>query len=139
MTKPLTQKEQVAVFVRYQPNCTVGDVSEALDMHGATAGKLLRELSDEGVLIRSRESVQYTYRTVPHADIPDVILPCMVEKSDPVRMQAAEQKAKALEKKGLWRRAAAVYSEMFGIAGSAVEVARIAKRRKDCLREAGRA
>lgn len=50
MTKPLTQKEQVAVFVRYQPNCAVGDVSEALDMHGATAGKLLRELSDEGVL-----------------------------------------------------------------------------------------
>nr|WP_249429993.1 PerC family transcriptional regulator [Enterobacter kobei] len=54
-------------------------------------------------------------------------------------MQAAEQKAKALEDKGLWRRAAAVYSEMFGIAGSAVEVARIAKRRKDCLRQAGRA
>ncbi|HHA2016827.1 TPA: PerC family transcriptional regulator [Enterobacter kobei] len=63
----------------------------------------------------------------------------MVDKSDPVRMQAAEQKAKALEDKGLWRRAAAVYSEMFGIAGSAVEVARIAKRRKDCLRQAGRA
>ncbi|RAL71695.1 perC transcriptional activator family protein [Enterobacter hormaechei] len=63
----------------------------------------------------------------------------MAEKSDPVRMQAAEEKAKALEAKGLWRRAAAVYSEMFGIAGSAVEVARIAKRRKDCLRQAGRA
>ncbi|EPD0133482.1 TPA: PerC family transcriptional regulator [Enterobacter hormaechei] len=139
MTKALTQKEQVAVFVRYQPNCAVADVSEALDMAGGTAGRLLRELSDEGVIIRSRDSVQYTYRAVPHADIPDVIIPCMVEKSDPVRMQAAEQKAKALEDKGLWRRAAAVYSEMFGIAGSAVEVARIDKRRKDCLRQAGRA
>jgi len=62
-----------------------------------------------------------------------------VEKSDPVRMQSAEQKAKALEEKGLWRRAAAVYTDMFGIAGSAVEVARIAKRRKVCLRMAGRA
>lgn len=138
MTKTLTQKEQVAVFVRYQPNCAVGDVSEALDMAGGTAGRLLRELSDEGVIIRLRNSVQYTYRAVPHADIPDVILPCMVEKSDPVRMQAAEQKAKELEERGLWRRAAAVYSDMFGIAGSAVEVARIAKRRKDCLRQAGR-
>lgn len=138
MTKTLTQKEQVAVFVRYQPNCAVGDVSEALDMAGGTAGRLLRELSDEGVIIRLRDSVQYTYRAVPHADIPDVILPCMVEKSDPVRMQAAEQKAKELEDRGLWRRAAAVYSDMFGIAGSAVEVARIAKRRKDCLRQAGR-
>lgn len=138
MTKALTQKEQVAVFVRYRPNCTVGDVSEALDMAGGTAGRLLRELSDEGVIIRSRDSVQYTYRAVPHAEIPDVILPCMVEKSDPLRMQAAEQKAKELEERGLWRRAAALYSDMFGIAGSAVEVARIAKRRKDCLRQAGR-
>lgn len=125
--------------MRYQPNCAVGDVSEALDLASGTAGRLLRELSDEGVIIRSRDSVQYTYRAVPHADIPDVVIPCMVEKSDPVRMQAAEQKAKALEDKGLWRRAAAVYSEMFGIAGSAVEVARIAKRRKNCLRLAGRA
>lgn len=139
MTKPLTQKEQVAVFVRYQPNCAVGDVSEALDMHGATAGKLLRELSDEGVLNRTRNSVQFTYSAAPDAEIPEVILPCMLEKSDPVRMQAAEQKAKELEEKGLWRRAAAVYSEMFGIAGSAVEVARIAKRRRDCLRQTGRA
>lgn len=50
----------------------------------------------------------------------------MLEKSDPVRMQAAEQKAKELEEKGLWRRAAAVYADMFGIAESAVDVARIA-------------
>lgn len=139
MTKQLTQKDQVAIFVRYQPNCAVGDVSEALDMSGATAGKLLRELSDDGVITRSRNSVQYTYTAVPHANIPDVILPCMEEKCDPVKMQAAEQKAKALEEKGLWRRAAAVYSDMFGIACSAVEVARIAKRRKECLRQAGRA
>jgi hypothetical protein len=67
---------------------------------GTTACRLQRELSDEGVIIRSRDSVQYTYRAVPHADIPDVILPCMVEKIDPVRMQAAEEKAKALEKRG---------------------------------------
>ncbi|HDR2628072.1 TPA: hypothetical protein QCI66_004391 [Enterobacter cancerogenus] len=57
MTKTLTQKEQVAVFVRYQPNCAVGDVSEALDLAGGTAGRLLRELSDEDAIIRSRDSV----------------------------------------------------------------------------------
>lgn len=138
MTKSLTQKEQVAVFVRYQPNCAVGDVSEALDMHGATAGKLLRELSDEGVINRTRNSIQFIYSAAPDAEIPEVILPCMVDKCDPIRMQAAEQKAKTLEGKGLWRRAAAVYSDMFGIAGSSVEVGRIAKRRKECLRQAGR-
>jgi predicted transcriptional regulator len=74
---------------------------EALDMSGATAGKLLRDLSDQGVIVRSRNSVQYTYEAVPDADIPDVILPCMAEKSDPVRMQAAEGAAKALEAKNL--------------------------------------
>jgi DNA-binding MarR family transcriptional regulator len=65
MTKQLTQKEQVAVFVRYRPNSAVGDVSEALDMAGATAGKLLRELSDEGVIIRTRNSVQFIYAACP--------------------------------------------------------------------------
>jgi len=30
--KNINPKEQVAVFVRYKPNCAVGDVSEALDM-----------------------------------------------------------------------------------------------------------
>ncbi|EPP5206746.1 PerC family transcriptional regulator [Enterobacter hormaechei] len=139
MTKPLTQKAQVAIFVRYQPNCAVGDICEALDMSSAASGKLLRELSNEGVLVRARSGGQFMYTAAPDAVIPDVILPCMVEKSDPVRMQSAEQKAKALEEKGLWRRAAAVYTDMFGIAGSAVEVARIAKRRKVCLRMAGRA
>ncbi|MBM3071686.1 PerC family transcriptional regulator [Enterobacter sp. RHBSTW-00994] len=139
MTKALTQKDQVAVFVRYQPNCAVGDVSEALDMSGATVGKLLRELSDEGVILRSRNSVQFIYTAVDGAPIPDVILPCMVEKSDPVLTQAAEAKAKALEEKGLWRRAAAVYSDMLGIACTAVEVSRIAKRRSECLRMAKRA
>lgn len=54
MTKPLTQKEQVAIFVRYQPNCAVGDICEALDMSSAASGKLLRELSNEGVLVRAR-------------------------------------------------------------------------------------
>ncbi len=139
MTKQLTQKEQVAIFVRYQPNCAVGDVSEALDMVSATAGKLLRQLSDEGVIIRSRNSTQYTYAAAPGADIPDQTLPCMVEKGDPVKTMAAEKKAKELEGRGLWRRAAAVYSDMLGIACSSVEVARIAKRRSECLRMARRA
>lgn len=139
MTKQLTQKEQVAVFVRYRPNCAVGDVSDALDMAGATAGKLLRELSDKGVIIRTRNSVQFVYTAAPDADIPDVILPCMFLKSDPARIMAAEQKAKALADKGLWRRAACVYTDMFSIACSSVEVARIAKRRNECLRMARRA
>lgn len=139
MTKPLTQKEQVAVFVRFQPNCAVGDVCEALDLTGAAAGRLLRTLADEGVITRTRNAVQYTYSAVPGASIPDVILPFMIQKGNPVQMLAAEKKAKELEGRGLWRRAASVYTGMLDIACSAVEVSRIAKRRNECLRMAGRA
>lgn len=48
--------------------------------------------------------------------------------------QSAEYKAMTLGEKGLWGRYAEVYLELLG----AVEVARIAKRLNDCLREAGR-
>lgn len=139
MTKPLTQKEQVAVFVRFQPDCAVGDVCEALDLTGAAAGRLLRTLAEEGVIVRTRNSVQFTYSAAEGAVIPDAILPCMIQKGDQVKMRAAEQQAKALEGKGLWRRAAAVYTGMLEIACSAVEVAQIAKRRNECLRMAERA
>lgn len=139
MTKQLTQKEQVAVFVRYRPNCAVGEVSDAMDMSGATAGKLLSEMSDQGAIIRTRNSVQFIYAAAPGADIADVILPCMVLKSGPAKIMEAEQKAKALADKGLWCRATCVYTYMFSIACSSVEVARIAKRRKECLRMERRA
>ena len=32
MTKTITQMEQVAVLMRYQSNCAVGDISAALNM-----------------------------------------------------------------------------------------------------------
>lgn len=133
MTKQLTQKDQVAIFVRYQPNCAVGDVSDALDLGSSTAGKLLRALTDEGIVIRSHNGTQFTYEAIEGAAISDELLPCMLHKADPAKTLAAETLAKELEAKGLWRRAAAVYSGMLEIAVNAVEVGRIAKRRDACL------
>lgn len=80
------------VLVPYQPNSAIGDVYEMLNMVGGTVCMLLCELSDEGVIIRSRDSIQYTYRALPHADVPDVILPRMVEKSEPVRLVISKRK-----------------------------------------------
>lgn len=139
MTKTLPQKDQVAIFVRYRPNCDIRDVAEALDMASTTAGKHLRSLSVEGVLTRTHNGTQFCYAVAPGASIPDVVLPCMLQESDPVKILAAETKAKALEEKGLWRRASTVYSEMLDIACSSIEVARIAQRRDECLRMARRA
>lgn len=130
MTKTLTQKEQVAVFVRYQPNCAVDDVSEAQDLAGGTVGRLLRELCDDGVIIRSRDSVQYKYSSVPHADIPDVILPCMVEKVIQLGCMLQSRKRRHLRKKKPVAKSAVVYSSFFDLVGSDFEVACIAKLHK---------
>lgn len=100
MTKPLTQKEQVAIFVRYQPNCAVGDICEALDMSSAASGKLLRELSNEGVLVRARSGGQFMYTAAPDAVIPDVILACMVEKAIRSGCNPQSRKRKHLRKRG---------------------------------------
>lgn len=85
----------------YQPNCAVNDVSEALDFAGTTACRLQRELSDEGVIIRSRDSVQYTYRAVPHADIPDVILRAWWKKSIQLGCRLLRRKRRHLRKGGV--------------------------------------
>jgi len=139
MTKPLTLKDQVAIFVRYQPNCDIKDVAEALDMASTTACKHLRALTEEGVIIRNHNGTQYSYTADPRADIPDEVLPFMEQKSDPVKILAAETKAKELESKGLWRRAATVYTDMMAIACSSLEVARFAQCREKCQRQARRA
>ncbi len=139
MTKPLTQKDLVAIFVRYQPNCDIKDVAEALDMASTTACKHLRALSNEGIIIRNHSGTQYSYTAEPSADIPDEVLPCMEQKSDPVKILAAETKAKELENRGFWRRAATVYTDLMAIACSSIEVARFAQCREKCLRQARRA
>lgn len=80
MTKQLTLKEHVVVYVRYQPNCAVGDVSEVLQMADSLLGRLLREFSDEKVNISLRNNVQHICKVVPHTNISDAILSRMMEK-----------------------------------------------------------
>ena len=57
------------MLVAYHPNSAIGDVYEMLSMVGGTV-MLLSELSDEGVIIRSRDSVQYTYRALSSRRFP---------------------------------------------------------------------
>lgn len=78
------------------------------------------------------------WRRAPGADIPDVVLPYMLEKQDPEQLQNAERIAKELESRGLWRRAATVYTGILSLAANSPEVLRIAQRRDACLRTARR-
>ena len=132
----INQIDQVAVVVRHTPGCVLQDICEALDITSSSAGNLLRKLATSGRVIRDHNGTQYTYTVAPGADIPDVVLPYMLEKQDPEQLQNAERIAKELESRGLWRRAATVYTDILSLAANSREVLRIAQRRDACLRTA---
>lgn len=134
----INQIDQVAVVVRHTPGCVLQDICEALDITSSSAGNLLRKLATSGRVIRDHNGTQYTYTVAPGADIPDVVLPYMLEKQDPEQLQNAERIAKELESRGLWRRAATVYTDILSLAANSREVLRIAQRRDACLRTARR-
>lgn len=134
----ITQKDKVAIVVRHIPGCVLRDVCEALDIPSSAAGSILRALASEGTIIRSHNGTQFTYEVAPGAEIPDIQLPFMLEKADPAIIRAAEEKAEALEKRGLWRRAATMYTSILELARNSNEVQRIAQRRDECLRSAKR-
>lgn len=136
MTKEISQKDQVAIVVRHIPGCVLRDVCEALDISSGTGGRYLRMLTENGTLIRSHNGTQYVYNVAPDARIPDMQLPFMEERCDPEEIQRAEKIAGELKNRGLWRRAATVYTGMLGIARNPVEVASIAEKRELCLRMA---
>lgn len=85
----INQIDQVAVVVRHTPGCVLQDICEALDITSSSAGNLLRKLATSGCVIRDHNGTQYTYTVAPGADIPDVVLPYMLEKQDPERLQNA--------------------------------------------------
>ena len=114
MTIEISQKDRVAIVVRHTPNCVLRDVCEALDIPSGTAGKFLRALTVSGTVLRTHNGTQY------------------------VETQLAEKMAKDLKSRGLWRRAAKVYTDMLDIARSSAEVSRIAQQRNECLRMARR-
>lgn len=136
--KRINQIDQVAVVVRHTPGCVLQDICEALDITSSSAANLLRKLATSGRVIRDHNGTQYTYTVAPGADIPDVVLPYMLEKQDPEQLQNAERIAKELESRGLWRRAATVYTDILSLAANSREVLRIAQRRDACLRTARR-
>ncbi|RKR64988.1 PerC transcriptional activator [Yokenella regensburgei] len=131
----INQIDQVAVVVRHTPGCVLQDICEALDITSSSAGNLLRKLATSGRVIRNHNGTQYTYTVAPGANIPDVVLPYMLEKQDPEQLQNAERIAKELESRGLWRRAATVYTDILSLAANSLEVQRIVQRREECLRK----
>lgn len=108
MTIEISQKDRVAIVVWHTPNCVLRDVCEALDIPSGTAGKFLRALTVSGTVLRNHNGTQYVYNIAPDVKLPDVKLPFMEEKSEPVETQLAEKMARDLKSRGLWRRAAKV-------------------------------
>ncbi|MCX2867732.1 PerC family transcriptional regulator [Kluyvera cryocrescens] len=135
----VTQAQLVLAIVGRTPDCVLQDICEALDLPSSSAGNHLRQLYYAGKLRRINNGTQYVYRVRAGVEIPDVELPDMVPRSAPENqqeVQAAMAKAKALESKGLWRRAATAYTSIMGMASTSSELWGIARLRSRCLRNA---
>ena len=51
----VTQKEMVIAAINHMPGCTLRDICEALELTTSNAGKLLRRLTKEGIIVKSHE------------------------------------------------------------------------------------
>lgn len=133
----VTQAQRVLAVVDRTPDCVLQDICEALDLPSSSAGNHLRQLYYDGKLGRVNNGTQYVYRVRAGVEIPDVELPDMAPRSAPENqreVQEAMAKAKALESKGLWRRAATAYTSIMGMTSTSSELWGIARLRSRCLR-----
>lgn len=137
----VTQAQLVLAVVDSTPDCVLQDICEALDLPSSSAGNHLRQLYYAGKLGRLNNGTQYVYRVRAGVEVPDVELPDMAPRSAPENQQEVREamaKAKALESKGLWRRAATAYTSIMGMASTSNELWGIARLRNRCLRNAQR-
>ncbi|WP_052284088.1 PerC family transcriptional regulator [Kluyvera genomosp. 1] len=137
----VTQARLVLAVVDRTPECVLQDICEALDLTSSRAGNHLRQLYYAGKLGRINNGTQYVYRVRAGVEIPDVELPDMAPRCAPenlLEVQEAMAKAKALESKGLWRRAATAYTLIMGMARTSNELWSIARLRTRCLRNVQR-
>ncbi|MCE9887186.1 PerC family transcriptional regulator [Kluyvera intermedia] len=137
----VTQAQLVLAIVDRTPDCVLQDICEALDLPSSSAGNHLRQLYYAGKLGRINNGTQYVYRVRAGVDIPDVELPDMAPRSAPENLQEVQEamaKAKALESKGLWRRAATAYTSIMGMTSTSNELWKVAILRRHCLSKAAR-
>lgn len=129
----VTQKEMVIAAINHMPGCTIRDICEALELTTSNAGKLLRRLTKEGIVVESNEDRGLGYRVKPGIRVPKIILPFMLEEKSPPETIQLEKLAKSLEDKGLWRRAATVYIDILAQVKNSKDVLRIAEKRNRCV------
>lgn len=129
----VTQKEMVIAAINHMPGCTLRDICEALELTTSNAGKLLRRLTKEGIVVESHEDRGPGYRVKPGISVPKVILAFMLEEESPPETIQLEKLAKSLEDKGLWRRAATVYIDILAQVKNSKDVLRIAEKRNRCV------
>lgn len=121
----VTQAQLVLAIVDRTPDCVLQDICEALDLPSSNAGNHLRQLYYAGKLGRINNGTQYVYRVRAGVELPYVELPDMAPRSAPENLQEVQEvmaKAKALESKGLWRRAATAYTSIMGMTSTSSEL-----------------
>lgn len=137
----VTQAQLVLAIVGRMPDCVLQDICEALDLPSSSAENHLRQLYYAGKLGRINNGTQYVYQVRAGVEIPDVEMPDMAPRSAPENLQEVQEamaKAKALESKGLWRRAATAYTSIMGMTSTSNELWKVAILRRHCLSKAAR-
>lgn len=129
----VTQKEMVIAAINHMPGCTLRDICEALELTTSNAGKLLRRLTKEGIIVKKTEDREPVYSVKQGIRITKIILPFMLEEESPLETRQLEILAKSLEDKGLWRRAATVYIDILAQVKNSKDVLRIAEKRNRCV------
>ncbi|CAM7438725.1 PerC family transcriptional regulator [Citrobacter freundii] len=129
----VTQKEMVIAAINHMSGCTLRDICEALELTTSNAGKLLRRLTKEGIIVKKPEDREPVYSVKPGIRVPKIILPFMLEEESPPETRQLEKLAKSLEDKGLWRRAATVYIDILSQVKNSKDVLRIAEKRNRCV------
>ncbi|HGH3390500.1 TPA: MarR family transcriptional regulator [Citrobacter freundii] len=129
----VTQKEMVIAAINHMPGCTLRDICEALELTTSNAGKLLRRLTKEGIIVKKPEDREPVYSVKQGIRITKIILPFMLEEESPLETRQLEILAKSLEDKGLWRRAATVYIDILAQVKNSKDVLRIAEKRNRCV------
>lgn len=79
----ITQRDMMIAAINHMPGCTLRDVCVALELTTSNAGKLLRRLTKEGIIVKNPEDRDHVYSVKPGIRVPKVILLFMFEEESP--------------------------------------------------------
>ncbi len=119
-------------YLDRNPGANSTAICHAYPEHRHSVTSALVRLTNNGQIIREKDSV-YRYRVAPGVEVPDCVeLESVPGGAHKAGRQTAINKAKELEKKGLYYRAATEWQRAWDLTGNMTDRSEITKRIKRC-------